>query len=267
MIKRICVICGKEFSGGSAAAKYCSETCRNSPVFTDEFNGEMHGRLKIVNAYRKGKRVYAICHCKCGNTCTIRYDCLLSGNNVSCGCLNREQNYLKPADLTGKVNKYGCKAIKYLGAGKEGSDWLCQCPCGKEFKVPAGRFYKTQSCGCARLRSWEANIIKAQNTVKEGLEKNTSVLSIMPRKMLKNNTSGVKGVYWDRAREKWVAQIEFQGKNYRLGRFEDIEDAAAARKEAEKALFGNFLDWFREAYPERWEKLNKSKTKGENGVK
>lgn len=267
MIKRICVICGKEFSGGSAAAKYCSEVCRNTPVFTDEFNGEMHGRLKIVNAYRKGKRVYAICHCECGNTCTIRYDCLLSGNNVSCGCLNREQNYLKPTDLTGKVNKYGCKAIKYLGAGREGSDWLCQCPCGKEFKVPAGRFYKTQSCGCARLKNWEANIIKAQNTVKEGLEKNTSVLSIMPRKMFKNNTSGIKGVYWDRARGKWVAQIEFQGKNYHLGRFGDIEDAAAARKEAEKALFGNFLDWFRETYPERWKKLNKSKTKGKNDAK
>lgn len=201
MIKRICSVCGKEFSGGSAAAKYCSEACRNTPVFTDEFNGEVRGQLKVINAYRKNRRLYVVCRCKCGNTCTMRYDAIASGKNVS--------------------------------------------------------------CGCARLRSWEENIIKAQNTVKEGFEKNTSVLSIIPRKMLKNNTSGVKGVYWDREREKWVAQIEFQGKNYRLGRFNDIEDAAAARKEAEKALFGNFLDWFREAYPERWKKLNKSKTRSE----
>lgn len=63
--------------------------------------------------------------------------------------------------------------------------------------------------------------------------------------------------------EPVTVEIEFQGKNYRLGRFNDIEDAAAARKEAEKALFGNFLDWFREAYPERWKKLNKSKTRSE----
>lgn len=95
--------------------------------------------------------------------------------------------------------------------------------------------------------------------IKQGLEKNTSVLSIMPRKMLKNNTSGVKGVYLDKARGKWVAQIEFRGKNYRLGRFDSIEDAAAARKEEEKVLFENFLNWFRETYPERWEKLNKPK--------
>ena len=106
MIKRICSVCGKEFSGGSAAAKYCSEACRNTPVFTDEFNGEVHGQLKVINAYRKNRRLYVVCRCKCGNTCTMRYDAIASGKNVSCGCVNREQNYLKPADLAGKVNKY-----------------------------------------------------------------------------------------------------------------------------------------------------------------
>ena len=57
MIKRICSVCGKEFSGGSAAAKYCSEACRNTPVFTDEFNGEVRGQLKVINAYRKNRRM------------------------------------------------------------------------------------------------------------------------------------------------------------------------------------------------------------------
>ena len=93
MIKRICSVCGKEFSGGSAAAKYCSEACRNTPVFTDEFNGEVHGQLKVINAYRKNRRLYVVCRCKCGNTCTMRYDAIASGKNVSCGCVNREQNY------------------------------------------------------------------------------------------------------------------------------------------------------------------------------
>lgn len=62
------------------------------------------------------------------------------------------------------------------------------------------------------------------------------------------NKSGVKGVCWDKNREKWVAQIEFQGKNYNLGRYDKIEDAAAARKEAEEHLFGPFLDWFYETH-------------------
>lgn len=255
MTKKKCIVCGKEFFGRNNS-RYCSEECRNTPICTDEFNGEIHGQLKIINAYRKKSIVYAICECKCGNICTVRYDCLLSGNNVSCGCVNKQQNQAKPVELTGKVNQYGCEAIKYLGVGKEGSDWLCRCYCGKEFKVPAGRFYKTKSCGCAKIESRKENIEKAQNLVKEGYEKNTSVISIMPKKMLKNNKSGFRGVCWDKSREQWVAQIAFQGKNYHLGRYYNIEDAVAARKEAEKALFGNFLKWFQETYPERWKAIN-----------
>lgn len=62
---------------------------------------------------------------------------------------------------------------------------------------------------------------------------------------------------------KWAATIVFKGKTYHLGRYNNIEDAAAVRKEAEDALFGNFLEWFQEVYPERWKKFNKnSKTDG-----
>lgn len=70
--------------------------------------------------------------------------------------------------------------------------------------------------------------------------------------MLRNNTSGVRGVSWDKNRRKWAATIVFKGKTYHLGRYNNIEDAAAVRKEAENALFGDFLKWFQEAYPERW---------------
>lgn len=75
--------------------------------------------------------------------------------------------------------------------------------------------------------------------------------------MLKNNTSGVTGVSFDKTRGKWTAQIVFKGKNYYLGRYIEKKDAIVARKEAEKHLFGDFLQWFKTEYPERWEKLNK----------
>ena len=41
----------------------------------------------------------------------------------------------------------------------------------------------------------------------------------------KSNTSGVTGVRWDRARQKWVAQIRRDGKITPLGRFSSFEDA------------------------------------------
>lgn len=54
----------------------------------------------------------------------------------------------------------------------------------------------------------------------------------------KNNTSGVKGVYWDRGR--WVARITVDWKGKNLGRFTSIEDARSAYNEAAKRLHGTF---------------------------
>lgn len=52
-------------------------------------------------------------------------------------------------------------------------------------------------------------------------------------RMLDRNTSGVNGVYWDRKCRKWKAQMGVNRKVISLGRFENIEDAIAARKAAE----------------------------------
>ena len=56
-------------------------------------------------------------------------------------------------------------------------------------------------------------------------------------RMYLTNTSGVNGVYWDRANEKWRAQIVISGKVKTLGRFQCIEAATKARKTAEQGMF------------------------------
>lgn len=83
--------------------------------------------------------------------------------------------------------------------------------------------------------------------------------------MLKNNTSGVRGITYDRTAQKWQAQIVFKGKTYKLGRYIDKEDAIRARKMAEEAMFGNFLKWFQETYPDRWKKM-KNTDSSENEI-
>ncbi|MEY8396201.1 hypothetical protein AALB64_15525 [Lachnospiraceae bacterium 45-P1] len=55
--------------------------------------------------------------------------------------------------------------------------------------------------------------------------------------------------------QKYRAYINFQRKQYSLGLFSRIEDAVAARKEAERQIYGDFLRWYEEAYPENWERL------------
>lgn len=47
--------------------------------------------------------------------------------------------------------------------------------------------------------------------------------------MLKNNTSGIKGVHFDKNRCRWLAHIKINQKNVYLGRFENKIDAAISR--------------------------------------
>lgn len=63
-------------------------------------------------------------------------------------------------------------------------------------------------------------------------------------KIRSTNTSGTTGVWFDRARGKWCAEIVFMKKKYHLGRYEKKEDAISIRKKAEEEIFGNFLEWY-----------------------
>lgn len=54
--------------------------------------------------------------------------------------------------------------------------------------------------------------------------------------MLKNNTSGVKGVSWHKAAKKWHARIWVNGKCLSVGYFDTI-DAAQKERDANHSLF------------------------------
>lgn len=55
-----------------------------------------------------------------------------------------------------------------------------------------------------------------------------------------NNTSGYKGVTWDKTNKKWIAEIMVNKKSKKLGRYSSAEDAARAYNEAAKKYFGEF---------------------------
>jgi hypothetical protein len=55
-----------------------------------------------------------------------------------------------------------------------------------------------------------------------------------------DNTSGYKGVTFDKSCGKWRSQIQKDGKRFRLGRFKSLEDAAAAYDQAAAEMFGEF---------------------------
>lgn len=55
-----------------------------------------------------------------------------------------------------------------------------------------------------------------------------------------NNSSGFKGVSWNRQAMKWTAGIRLDGKRKHLGYFDGVEDAALAYAEAAAMHYGSF---------------------------
>ena len=131
--------------------------------------------------------------------------------------------------------------LKVTGISKEGGlHCICKCDCGNIIKCTATDLEWKRSCGCV------SEIEK---------EKHTKVSIVLNgKKIRKDNTSGVNGVR--KGNGKWVAAITFQKKAYWLGTFDNIKDAANARKEAERHLYGDFLEWYEETYKNAKKKEN-----------
>lgn len=55
-----------------------------------------------------------------------------------------------------------------------------------------------------------------------------------------NNTSGYKGVSWNKNKQKWVANIQCNGQQFYLGAFESVYDAYICYENAAKTLFGEY---------------------------
>ena len=59
-------------------------------------------------------------------------------------------------------------------------------------------------------------------------------------RLRKGNTSGFKGVFWDKFTGRWMAAIGHNGKFHNLGRFDTREEAASAYAAAAIEKFGEY---------------------------
>lgn len=72
---------------------------------------------------------------------------------------------------------------------------------------------------------------------RENLRNVTHSQNQLHSRLPKTNTSGHKGIVWDKKNNKWQAQIKVNQKNHHLGRFIELEEAKKARQEAERLYF------------------------------
>ena len=176
-----------------------------------------------------GKGVYYWhCRCVCGNKRTVSSFMLQQGQSESCGCMKAKTD--RPAsnriDMTGQVFGELTVLRQDRHAKLHDTAWECLCSCGN--KAVIERRYLVGgsqiSCGCVKPDVAE----KIRNSVQTYMVGKTYVPGIMNRKLSSSNKSGIKGVYFDKAKGKWVGYITFEGKTT-YKRFNTKQEAADYR--------------------------------------
>ena len=232
--------CGKEFLADARELKTgMVQSCGCEPSAYQnikDLTGMRFGKLTVQGKSgnrAKDRNPLWLCRCDCGNKVEITKRKLVTGNVSSCGCGRKPP--LK--DWIGK--RFGRLAVlEYAGKENGRHMWLCRCDCGREFTANQSNLQdgKTTSCGCKQKE--RTGLHFAEGTFVEGIQSKT---------ISKANTSGVRGVYFNKKRGKWVAQIMFKGKCYYLGGYDKLEDAAKARARGEE-MFDDFLEWYKQEY-------------------
>lgn len=211
--------------------------------------GKIINGFKVLDYKRENERTYLQIVCpKCGNTRWMRIDQVKIGS--SCGCV-RDESRFSPNDLTNK--KFGrLKAVKMTPLRDINGSviWECACDCGNTAYVSSHNLKtgRTKSCGCHGAENSKCNGKIAGKNIKDNFCVGGTNINNLSMKISKRNKSGVKGVSWDKRRNKWLAQIGFKGKNYYLGRYDTKEKAAEIREIAEEKIFGEFLKWYEEVF-------------------
>lgn len=217
--------------------------------------GERHGRLTILyRTYSNTKNSQWVCKCDCGNFIKISATGLNNNHTQSCGCLKKEKCSL----IHKKYNEYNLQGeygIGYLTNthnvfifDKEDFDKI------KDFcwfENDQGYAVSHDSNG-KNIRQHRLIINPKNNEIidhknQNRLDNRKTNLRIadkqtngINRPCNSNNQVGVKGVNLNSTKKKYTARIMKDGRTIHLGSFETIEEAAKARRDKEKELFGEF---------------------------
>jgi len=234
-------------SGGSKSCG-CLRKERIDEVRSHDLNGKIFGDLTVLKqdeSKPKGFGVWWLCRCSCGNIYSVQASVLVQGKRTHCGCKTQKKTSAK--DITGQ--QFARLTALYPTEARDAKGfviWRCRCECGAEIDVSYNTllYSLVKSCGCQKKE--HDRKLSSFLTRVDG----TSVDMLKSKKIPVSNTTGVRGVYYFRG--KYMAKIVFQKKQYHLGTYESLEEAAEVRKEAELQLNDVVVSYY-----ELWKKKPK----------
>lgn len=220
-----------------------------------DLTGMRFGRLAVINKTSKRDSsgcVYWHCKCDCGSEIETTSTLLRSGKSKSCGCLQKEI-----ARRSGKKNKHfnnydlsGEYGIGYTSSGEKfffdiedfdrlkdicwsitKNGYLLGWDNGKCFTMH--RHVLGDKC--------DGTFVDHKNHNKlDNRKENLRLCTKSENGTNAYSEKGYRGVYWDKKRCVWLAEVYKKGKRIALGSFNNFDDALKARKTGEGKYYGDF---------------------------
>ena len=216
-----------------------------------------YGKLTTLykNGRSKNRNIIWHCRCDCDNELDVPTASLTSGNTQSCGCLRIERiketgkknRNLNHYDLSGEYgigythkNEPFYFDIEDYNLIKEYT-WTINSD-GYVYSIPNGRVIKMHML---IMSPPKGKVVDHINHITfDNRKSNLRICEHYQNRInslpYKNNTSGRKGVYWDKTRNKWMVCITANKKTYTLGRYDDFDEAVRVREEAEEKYHKEF---------------------------
>jgi hypothetical protein len=190
-----------------------------------DLTGNVYGQLTVLGdvGKRTGRgRILWHCLCECGRVTFVRGDHLKNEKIRSCGCLNEEKNHQRFKDLT-NTETDNFKIIDRAYSKNQRVYWNCICKhCGNHIELQSNQIERYSSCGCKHNRSSKERMAEIRNPE-----------SLKTTKPTAKSTTGVRGVYYNKRKKRYVVYINVDKKTKYLGSSVDLKEAAAIRQKAE----------------------------------
>ncbi len=232
-----------------------------------DLSGKTFGYLTAIEPVGKNDRQNVIwrCKCKCGKEVELAATLLTTMNSTSCGCLKTEklqhsQRYVDNTSLTAslKDDPISERAYSgYTGVRRKRGKWEAYIQYKRKMYI-LGKFSKLEDAVAARAHA-KALVMDDARALYEQTDYLFGEAPSRPPKPIKvhaqssdlntdksapakraDNKSGHTGVFFSRG--KWLANIAYKGTRYVLGYYDDINDAVAVRKLAEKYVADGDLE-------------------------
>lgn len=259
--------------GSGAKSCGCDRKTKNKSISKNPLQdlvGMSFHRLTVVKQVekpenRKNKERFWLCKCDCGSDkeVIVPTKMLNNGNTRSCGCIKSERTIKFNKETKKKYNKYDLFGEYGVGYTEKGEEFYFDLDDYDKIKDYCWRIGNRGYVMCTiHYLEKKYNLlfhrlvtecpdnkvvdhINGKETRHDNREYNLRVCehqeNMCNYPIPINNTSGAKGVYWDKGCGMWRACITSKGDRINLGIFDVFEDVVESRVQAEKLYHGEYM--------------------------